>query len=78
MQSYLNLDREALEKMGSDRAIGISYRLSLYSLYFSRCINRNKAVKTWADKELRDMIANSANQYDKFTKYEVVVGLDMS
>ena len=75
LQEYLSMDRTAIEAMSPERAIAISIRMSQYSFYLQRCINRDKAIKTWADSELSDVIASEVNSFDKYTKYEARVAL---
>ena len=75
LQEYLSMDRQTVEAMSPDRAIAISVRLSQYSFYLQRCLNRDKAIKTWADSELNSIIATHFNDYDKYTKYEMRASL---
>lgn len=75
LSEYLSMDRQVIEAMSPNRAISISIRMSQYAFYLQRCINRDKAILTWADSELTSLIAQHLSDYDKFTKYEAKVAL---
>ena len=75
LQEYLSMDRQTVEAMSPDRAIAISVRLSQYSFYLQRCLNRDKAIKIWADSELDKIVGQHVLDYDKYTKYEMRVAL---
>lgn len=75
LQEYLNMERDVIEKLSPNRTWSISVRLSQFSFYLQRCINRNKAVVKFADYELNKLVAQEVGQYDKWTKHEVKVSL---
>lgn len=75
LQEYLSMDRQVIEAMSPNRAISISIRLSQYQFYLQRCLNREKAIKTWSESELNSIAAVSISQYDKFLKHDMKMAL---
>jgi hypothetical protein len=75
LQSYLNMDRESIEKLTPKQSISIAYRLGSFSVYFQRLYNREKSRVTWAETELHKSVAAVINDYDKFMKFDVKVAV---
>lgn len=73
LQEYLSMDRDVIEKLSAEKSIAISVRLSQFSFYLQRSINRNKQIIMYANHELTKIIAGEIQQYDKYTKHEIKV-----
>ena len=73
LQEYLSMERDIIEKLPPEKIWPICVRLSQYSFYLQRSINRSKSIITFANNEINKIVANEINQYDKFTKHDVKV-----
>lgn len=74
LEQYLTMDRKEIEALVPSTAISISYRLSQFSFYFQRCINREMARVKWADSELRYIASQEMLKVDQYAtnKLELV------
>lgn len=70
LQQYLNMTRNQIEALDITTALSISIRLSQFSIYFQRAINREKTNKTWAESELSFLICKEALQFDRYTPHK--------
>lgn len=59
---YLNMSRDALEKLTPQDAGQIAYALSSYSIFIQRSINREIARVSWADSLMKEVLADSISQ----------------
>ena len=75
IDTYLNLDRTALNKLMPEDCAEIGYRLSQQSFFIQKAINTEQSRLTWATGRLTIVIAKEINNYDQFIKYEAKVGL---
>lgn len=73
LQNYFIMDRTQVEKLSSRECSLIAFRLSQYSFQMQRYINREKAIITYAQSKLDQIVANHSDDYDKFTKHEVKI-----
>ena len=73
LQEYLCMDRDVIESLTPERCISVAVRLSQFSFYLQRCINKNKAIIKFADHEMNKIISKEIGQYDKFTKHDTKV-----
>lgn len=73
LQEYFTMNKDVIEKLTAERALSISIRLSQYSIYITRLLNKEKGRKVWATDELNRIIAKSINEYDKYMKSEYKV-----
>jgi hypothetical protein len=62
-KNYLTMDITALEKMTGTQCANISYRLTQFSLYIQRCLNREKAKAKTLNKKINAIIAPKMKQY---------------
>ena len=71
IEEYMSLDKTQLHTM-SDEDCGIAaVQLSQYATYLQREINRQLAIKNWAEANLHSLVAAHNNEYDKFVKFEI-------
>ena len=73
IEQYCLMGRDVIEKLSPGRTWSISVRLSQYSYYIGRCINRNKAIITWCESEINKIAAREIDQYDKFKRHEIKI-----
>jgi hypothetical protein len=73
LQEYISMERDVIEKLPPEKIWSISVRLSQYSFYLQRSINRSKSIITFANNEINKIVANEIGQYDKFTKHDIKV-----
>ena len=73
LQEYLSMERDIIEKLPPEKIWPIAVRLSQYSFYLQRSINRSRSIITFANNEINKIVANEINQYDKFTKHDIKV-----
>lgn len=73
LEEYLSMNRDIIEKLPPEKIWSISVRLSQFSFYLQRSINRSKSIITFANHEINKIIAGEINQYDKYTKHDVKV-----
>ena len=64
LQRFLSMDKLDIQQLSASAAIGISAKLTQFSFYFQRCINREKSSKTWADQQLYSIVAEELLQYN--------------
>ena len=75
LQSYLTMSKDLIESFTPQRLISISIRLSQYSFYLQRCINKSKAIKTWATHQITRIASTEMLQHDKYLKHEIKLSL---
>lgn len=75
LQNYLNMSRDELEKLTPEICAEISYRIAQFCFYLKRLYNREQTRVIWARQQLMNTIAQSVNNYDQFTKFEIKVAL---
>jgi hypothetical protein len=63
LQSYINMDRSAIEKLTAVDCSEISLRLTQFAFHVQRTINRESARYNWADDLIKDVIADELNNY---------------
>ena len=63
LQSYLSMDRSAIEKLTSVDCGEVSLRLTQFAFHVQRTINRETARYNWADDLIKDVIADEINNY---------------
>ena len=63
LNSYLTMNRDALEKLSPEDCAQIAYRLAQFSFHIQRTANREIARYNWADETLKDLIADELNTY---------------
>jgi hypothetical protein len=67
LQGYLDMGRTVIEALDAHSAAAIATRLSQFSFYFQRAINRERSNKTWANEQLSFVTCKEILQYDKYT-----------
>lgn len=67
LQTYLSMDRKQIEALDAESAVSVSYRLSQFSFYFQRTINRERANLAWAKGEFKKVVAPHLQQYTQYT-----------
>lgn len=75
LQAMLNWGQAEIEKMSPHQAISASYKLSAFSIYFQRCLNRQRAALSWVKSQIMDIVAERWQEYDKYTKLEARIPL---
>ena len=73
LQEYLTMPADFIEGISAERSLSISIRLSQFSFYVQRSINKHKSMRTWADYELNKIIAQEIDKYDQFTKADIKI-----
>ena len=63
MNSYLNMTRDEIEKLGPEDCAQISYRLSQFGFYLQRSLNREIARHNWSEESIKEAIADEINNY---------------
>lgn len=63
LSSYLNMNRDTLEKLSPEDCAQISYRLAQYAFFLQRTVNREIARHNWADESIKETIADDINNY---------------
>lgn len=62
-KKYLSMDISQLEKLDNKECANISYRLSQFSLYIQRSVNRQKALSRTLENKINSIIGPKINQY---------------
>ena len=70
IDTYMNMDRTALNKLMPEDCAEIGYRLSQQSFFIQKAINKEQSRLTWAQGSLNIIIAKEVNSYDKYIKHE--------
>jgi len=63
LSSYLNMNRDSIEKLTPEDCAQISYRLAQYAFYLQRTLNREIARHNWAEETIKETIADEINNY---------------
>lgn len=63
LQTYISMDRQAIEKLTAPDCDEISIRLTQFAFHVQRTINRETARYNWADDMIKDVIADEINTY---------------
>lgn len=63
LNSYFNMNRDAIEKLSPEDCAQISYRLAQYSFFLQRTLNREIARHNWAEESIKETIADEINNY---------------
>lgn len=63
INKYTSMSRDEIEKLSPEDCAQISYRLSQFSFYLQRSLNREIARYNWADENIKDVIADEINNY---------------
>lgn len=63
LQSYLTMNRDALEKLTPEDCAQIAYRLAQFSFHVQRTLNREIARLNWSEETIKDVIADEINNY---------------
>lgn len=67
---YLTLTENELSKLSPEELALAEIRLSGYSMTLQQHSNKALALKNWADRSLRLLVANQYNSFDKFMPYD--------
>jgi len=71
ISEYMDLSVDKLKIM-SDEDCGIAaVRLAQYNRFLQKEINKQNAIKNWADSNINSIIAEKNNEYDKFIKIDI-------
>lgn len=70
-QNYFVMDRKQIEKLSPRECSVIAFRLSQYSFFLQRSINRERSMLTYAKLQLDAIVAKHSGDFDKYTKHEV-------
>lgn len=60
---YTSMNRDEIEKLNPEDCAQISYRLSQFSFYLQRSLNREIARYNWAEESIKEVIADEVNNY---------------
>jgi hypothetical protein len=63
LNTYLTMNRDAIEKLGPEDCAQIAYRLAQYSFHVQRTVNRELARYNWAEECMKETIADELNNY---------------
>lgn len=63
LSNYLNMNRDAIEKLGPEDCAQIAYRLAQYAFFLQRTLNREIARHNWAEENIKETIADEINNY---------------
>lgn len=63
LSQYLNMNRDAIEKLSPEDCAQISYRLAQYAFFLQRTLNREIARHNWAEENIKETIADEINNY---------------
>ena len=63
LEHYFSMDRKVLEKMTPQDCGEIAYRLGQFSFHIQRSINRELARLSWAEENIKEIIADEINTY---------------
>lgn len=63
INKYTSMNRDEIEKLSPEDCAQISYRLSQFSFYVQRSLNREIARYNWADENIKEVIADDINNY---------------
>lgn len=63
VNNYLSMNRDEIEKLAPEDCAQISYRLSQFSFYVQRSLNREIARHNWAEETIKETIADEINNY---------------
>ena len=75
IDTYMNMDRTALNKLMPEDCAEISYRLSQQSFFIQKAINKEQSRITWAKGYINTIVAKEISSYDKWIKHESKVCL---
>lgn len=60
---YTTMSRDEIEKLSPEDCAQISYRLSQFSFYIQRTLNREIARYNWSEESIKEVIADEINNY---------------
>lgn len=63
LNTYLSMNRDAIEKLTPEDCAQIAYRLAQYSFHIQRTVNRESARHNWAEELIKETIADELNSY---------------
>lgn len=63
LNSYLSMNRDAIEKLTPEDCFQIAYRLGQMAFHIQRNLNREIARHNWAEDSLKLVIADDINNY---------------
>ena len=63
LNTYLTMDRSAIEKLAPEDCAQISYRLGQFAFHVQRTANREMARLNWAEETTKEVIADELNNY---------------
>lgn len=63
LNTYLSMNRDAIEKLTPEDCAQIAYRLAQYSFHIQRTVNRESARHNWAEELTKETIADELNNY---------------
>jgi hypothetical protein len=63
INKYTTMNRDEIEKLNPEDCAQISYRLSQFSFYLQRTLNREIARYNWAEESIKEVIADEINNY---------------
>jgi hypothetical protein len=68
--TYLTMTEDQLVKLTPEELALGEIRLSSFSLSLQQHVNKAMAIKNWADRSIRLVVAQNYNSFDKFMQYE--------
>lgn len=63
LQTYLTMNRDAIEKLSPEDCAQISMRLGQFAFHVQRTLNREIARHNWAEESVKETIAFAINDY---------------
>ena len=78
LQSYFDMNRDAIEKLSPEDCAQIAMRLGQFAFHIQRTLNREQARHNWAEESIKEVIANEINNYKGYgyleKSYQAIAG----
>lgn len=75
LQKYLTMDRVSIESLDSQSSLAISARLTQFSIYLQRCVNKELSRIKWAKTEITIATAEEMKEMSTFLPYDTRVAM---
>jgi hypothetical protein len=68
--TYLMMTEDEITKLSPEELALAEIRLASYGLTIQQHLNKAIAIKNWADRSIRLLVAKNYNSYDKYMPYD--------
>ena len=75
VNSYFEMKRDEINRLGPEDCSEIGIRLSQFSFYLQKLNNTEEARNAWANQQTIKLCSPLLSNYDKYTKYEIKLEL---